>query len=92
MARNIRQRSRKSRIITLMVAGGALLILHLALVALLVMEYIDGYTFWGTIIEFFLLFLDLPFIIVVTYFLRDDLRRWRRSWAEAAQPFVEKRP
>ena len=92
MAKKIRQRSRKSQIITLVVAGGALVILHLALVAILVAGYIDESTFFVIFIEFFFFFLDLPFIIMVVYFLRNDLRRWRRSRRDAAQPFVNERP
>ena len=91
MAKKIRQRSRKSQIITPIVAGGILLILHLALVALLALGYIEGYTFGTVVVEFFLLFLDLPFAILLLVFLRDDLRRWRRSRKEAAQSFAVKR-
>ena len=91
MARKIRQRSRKIQIITLGVAGGLLLFLHIALVALLASGYIDGHIFVDIIIEIFL-FLDLPYIGGVLYFLRNELRRWRRSHRDAAQPFAEKRP
>ena len=91
MARKIRQRSRKGQIITIVVAGGLLLVLHSALVALLALGYIDGRIFVEIIIEIFL-WLDLPFIAMVLFFLRNDLRRWRRSRKESAQPFLEKRP
>ena len=91
MARKIRRPSRKSQIISLVVAGGLLFLLHYGFVVLLIMGHIDGRIFMEIIIEVFLL-LDLPFIVAVLVFLRDDLRRWRRSRKESAQPFVEKRP
>ena len=89
MARKIRQRSRRSRIITLVVAGGGLLVLHLALAVLFVTGHIDGYMLWS--IEIFM-FLDIPYIVSVVYFLRDDLKRWMRSRRNATPPITERRP